>query len=101
MGIVIIVMGVKVMGETSSIGTYAAKNYDIEYLEFGADFYTEIYGATDTIVDELDDINSGVSQLSKSMSEMANVIYYPVGMVIIAIGLGVVALSFNHIIKEN
>ena len=53
------------------------------------------------MVDELNAINSGVELISESMSTIANIIYYPAGMIIIAIGLGVVAMSVNHIKKEN
>ncbi len=101
LGVVIIIMGITVMNKKVSIDTYSAKHYDADYAAFGADFYTEIYGASDIIVDELNDINGGVEVLSESMADMANVIYYPVGMMIIALGLGVIAVSCNHIKKEN
>lgn len=101
LGIVIIIMGITVMNKEVSIDTYSAKHYDADYAEFGGDFYTEIYGASDIIVDELNDINGGVEVLSESMAAMENVIYYPVGMMIIALGLGVIAVSCNHIKKEN
>lgn len=100
-GIVIIIMGIVVMNKDVSIDTYTAKDYDVDYAAFGGDFYTEIYGASDTIVDELNDINSGVAVLSESISAIANVIYYPIGMMIIAIGLSVIALSCSQIKKEN
>lgn len=101
LGIVIIVMGITVMNKGVSIDTYSAKHYDADYAAFGGDFYTEIYGVTDMIVDELNDINSGVEVLSESMATMASVIYYSTGMIIIALDLGVVAVSCNHIKKEN
>lgn len=101
LGIVIIVMGAKVMKMKVDVDTYSAKHYDAEYAAFGGDFYTEIYGATDTIVDELDDINSGIATLSESIADISNTIYYPIGMMIIALGLGVVAISCIHILKEN
>ena len=52
-------------------------------------------------LDELNDISGGVEVLSESIAAMANAIYYSVGMMIIALGLGVVATSCNHIKKEN
>lgn len=101
LGVAIIIMGAMVINREASIDTYRAEHYKAEHAEFGADFYTYIYGASDTMVDELNDINSGVELISESMSTMANIIYYPAGMIIIAIGLGVVAMSVNHIKKEN
>ena len=100
LGIVIIIMGVLVMNKEVSVDTYTAKHYDAEYVAFGGDFYTEIYGASDIIVDELSDINGGIGLLSESMAVVANSIYYPIGMMIIALGLGVVAISCNHMKKE-
>lgn len=101
LGVVIIIMGITVMNKEVSIDTYNAKYYDVDYVKFGGDFYTEIYKASDTIVDELNDINGGVEILSESMADIVNVIYYPTGMMIVALGLGVVAVSCNHIKKEN
>lgn len=101
LGVVIIIMGFSVMNKEISIDTYNAKHYDADYAAFGGDFYTEIYGASDIIVDELNDINGGVEVLSESIAALANVIYYPIGMMIIALGLGVVAVSCNHLKKEN
>lgn len=101
LGIAIIIMGGTVINKEISIDTYRAEHYNAEYAEFGGDFYTYIYGASDTMVDELNAINSGVELISESMSTIANIIYYPAGMIIIAIGLGVVAMSVNHIKKEN
>lgn len=101
LGVAIIIMGITVMTKKVNIDTYSAKFYDAEYRAFGADFYTDIYEASDIIVDELNDINGGIEVLSESMAAMANTVYYPVGMMIIALGLGVVAVSCNHIKKEN
>ena len=101
LGVVIIIMGISVMNEKVNIDTYSAEHYDADHAEFGGDFYTEIYGACDIIVDELNGINGGVEVLSKSMAAMANVIYYPIGMLIVSLGLGVIATSCNHIKKAN
>lgn len=101
LGVVIIVMGISVINKSVSIDTYSASHYDADTAKFGGDFYTSIYKASDIIVDELNDINGGIGILSESMSIMVNAIYYPIGMMIIAIGLGVVAVSCNHIKKEN
>ena len=101
LGIVIIFMGVSVKNTEISIDTYNAKQFDADYASFGADFYTYIYKASDIIVDELNDINGGIESLSESMNMLANVIYKPVGTMIIAVGLGVVALACIHIKKEH
>lgn len=100
LGFAIIFMGVNVKNKSIVLNTYSAKHYDVDYAKFGADFYTEIYKASDVMVDELDDINSGIAELSKSMSQMAGLVYYPAGMLIIAVGLGVVAVSLPRIKKD-
>lgn len=100
LGIVIIIMGITIKNKDASLDIYLAKNYNIENIEFGGDFYTEIYAASDMIVDELSDINKGVESLSQSIASSTNVIYYSTGMLIIAIGTAVVAISCNNIKRE-
>ena len=97
LGILIIIMGIVVANKKATIDTYSAKNYNIEGAKFGADFYTEIYTATDVIVDELNDINKGVETLSQTIVSISNVIYYSAGMIITATGIAVVAISCNNI----
>ena len=100
-GVAIIIMGVSVMNKKANINTYTAINYDVDSVTFGGDFYTEIYGASDVIVDELSDINSGIDILSDSACEVSNVIYSSFGMLIVVIGFSVIAISCNYIIKNN
>ena len=100
-GIEIMIMGTNMMHKEVSIDTYSAKHYDIDYAAFGADFYTDIYEASDVIVDELSDINGGMEKISESMAKMANVIYEPIGMMIVAIGMGVAALSCKDLLKQK
>ena len=101
LGIVIVAMGVMVMNKETDIPTYTAQRYNVNNAAFGADFYTEIYNASAVIVGELNDINSGVEVLSETMAVVANIIYYPVGMLIIALGIAIVAGSCNHLRREN
>ena len=54
--------------------SYRASKNDVSYAEFGADFYTYIYGATDTIVDELNAINGGMESISRSMNPIKTAI---------------------------
>lgn len=100
LGIAIIIMGANVMKMSTDLDTYTAKHFDVDTAKFGADFYTEIYKASDVIVDELSAVNSGIGLLSESMAAIANVVYYPAGIIIISLGLGVVAISLLHIKKR-
>lgn len=93
LGIVIIILGCMVLSHEVDTERYSANSYNVDSAIFGADFYTEIYAASDTIVDELNDINTGVAIVSESTTEMIGAIYYVGGMIIIAIGLTVIALS--------
>ena len=102
LGVVTIMMGVKVLNNKElAIDVYSTKQYSVDSAEFGADFYTEIYRASDTIVDELNGINSGIEILSQSTSEIISIICYSAGMLIISIGICVIAISCNHIVKER
>lgn len=117
LGIVILLMGItmatkkeNVEGYTSS-KAYMSKNYDADTAIFGADFYTEIYGASDTIVDELNDINKTVSgmanDINKAMenasnqaNKQLNAIYFSGGMIVMAMGLGIIAIAMTKLTKK-
>lgn len=98
-GIVIVILGINVVLHKIEAESYDVKSYDADSAIFGADFYTEIYGASDIIVDELNDINGGISIITDRMDMVTQAIYYGSGMIIIAIGLGVVAVSFIYLGK--
>lgn len=100
LGIVIVCLGLYVTKTEVSIESHTANSYKVDSAIFGADFYTEIYEASDTIVDELSEINNGVAILSESIVEIINVIYFSAGMIICAIGIAVVGISCVHI-KKN
>lgn len=98
-GVIVIIIGVILLSHKSNVEIYDARTYDVDKSEFGADFYTEIYGASDTIVDELSDINGGIAAITSSLASMTEAIYYGCGMVVIAIGLGIIAISLININK--
>ena len=128
-GIVVIILGATLMGETANHAVddnsfrYVAENYNADYASFGADFYTYIYDASDTIVDELNDINKAMETVVKAQNSInaaatANVlatddlidtVNHVGGMIIIAIGLSILAYAVQKIgvafapvvVKEN
>ncbi len=100
-GIIILIIGICMVIIHPETNTYVAKTFSVDNAAFGADFYTEIYGATDIIVDELNAINGGIESLSASINAFANLFYSSVGILIIAIGLSTIAFSFLHIKKKD
>lgn len=92
-GCVIIICGIVVLNHHIDVDTHKPNNYDVDSAAFGGDFYTEIYNASDTIVDELNEINDGTSVMANSLYEITKSIYYIGGWIIISIGLGTVAFS--------
>ncbi|MDY3225962.1 MAG: hypothetical protein SOW84_08880 [Candidatus Faecousia sp.] len=112
-GVIVIVMGVALMksdayhGVDNSSFRYVAEEYNAKSATFGADFYTYIYNASDTIVDELNAINKAMETVVKAGNSIndavsANVdatdsliaaVFKVGGMVIIAIGLAILAYS--------
>lgn len=101
LGIVIIIMGSSVMNKNADLAVYKANPYDADYAAFGGDFYTEIYAVTDMIVDELNDMNNGIATVSRAVVAEVNTVYYTTGMLMIAIGLGVIAIAGVHVIKRE
>lgn len=101
LGIAILIMGFKVADKKFEINEYNASKYSVDSAKFGADFYTEIYKASDVAVDAISAVNGGIASLSTSVADFAEVVTYSAGMIIIAIGIGVIAVSALHIKKED
>ena len=101
LGIVIIIMGSSVMNKNADLAVYKANPYDADYAAFGGDFYTEIYAVTDMIVDELNDMNNGIATVSRAVVAEVNTVYYTTGTLMIAIGLGVIAIAGVHVVKRE
>lgn len=101
LGIIILIIGISLTQKDVTIDPYHARIYDAEYTAFKGDFYTSIYGVTDTIVDELSDINGGIESLSETMVVVIEAIYYISGIMVSSLGLGVIAMSCIHISKRS
>lgn len=101
LGIIILIMGIVLVAKTADMPTITVQNYSVSGYEFGADFYSEIYNASDVIVDELNEINSGIGTLSVSIKQIARIIYFTGGMIVIAIGLAVIANSVLSFAKRK
>lgn len=93
LGLIILIMGIVLVTKAIDMPTITAQNYSVSNYEFGGDFYSEIYNASDVIVDELNAINSGIGTLSASIKQIAEIIYFTGGMIVIAIGLSVISNS--------
>ena len=101
LGLVIIYCGIVLVGQKTVAKDYSAKTFNVESAEFGGDFYTLIYGASDTIVDELSAINGGIAVLSESTNTITNTLYYSSGIVVISMGIAVIAVSLPKLIKKE
>ena len=84
----------------SGSASYSFGRYSITGYAFGADFYTEMYNGSKTIVDELDDIGNGVEAAVKAASESAKINAISIranaklaSAVVIAIGLAILAFA--------
>ena len=97
LGLVIVITGICVMVNSTNMSKHRGDNFSVKYMEFGTDFYTGIYKASNVIVDGVNDINQGVEVISESMLTIVNVF----GLVIISIGLAVVAFSIVNLRKES
>lgn len=100
LGVVILILGIILINKKSDTPIYSAPSRDVSSAEFGADFYTYMYGASDTMVDELYDISRGISTLSDSTNYTIDAIYFSAGMIICALGLGTIAVACIKLKKE-
>ena len=120
-GIVVVILGINltknleqnhyILPETFK---FNAEDYDLPYCAFGGDFYTEIYKASDYIVDVLDDINKANETIVKAESsifnaartnieavdELNNNVSKTDGMIVIALGLWIFTSGLNAIAAE-
>ncbi len=101
LGVVILVIGFNLKDKQFDIDVYHASTYSVDSAKFGADFYTEIYNASDVAVDAISAVNGGIASLSGSVADFAEVITYSASMIIIAIGISIIAVSLLHIKKES
>ena len=100
-GVVILLLGIVTAFRKADVTPYEAQRYSVSHVTFGADFYTEIYNASDTIVEELSDMNGGLAVLSASAVSAINAVYFSAGMIVIALGLGTIAVSCVFLKKEG
>ena len=118
-GIAVIILGASFKGETASFrvsssrASYTADSYNISYASFGGDFYTYIYRGSDTIVDELNDINHAIETVVKAEAGIQDAVATNVeavnglirtvnkaaGLIVMAIGLGILAFGLNGLGK--
>lgn len=112
--IIIICLGISVYLSGGTSYTYEkaenvySSHYDVKGASFGADFYTYMYDASDTIVSELDkslelqnELNKNVVELKNTVGNVGNSISYDMsyalGMLIICIGISTLAFSLVSI----
>lgn len=114
-GLIVIILGATLMGKADRFSVnddnfhYTATYYSVQDASFGADFYTYMYDASDTIVDELNDINSAISTVVaaqdavvantaaniKATMALTETVGKAGGMITIAIGLAVLASAIQ------
>lgn len=92
-GILLLIMGGTVLSKKPDLAVYEAKTYYTDGTVFGGDFYTEIYKTTDIIVDELNDINTGVAMLTESINYIVEGLYLSTGVILIALGMCSIGMS--------
>ena len=113
LGIIVVIMGLSMLSPSASTSfsgsssTYYSGSYDVRGASFGADFYTYMYDASDTIVEELNDISTAAEIITKNQQGIRNGIHSVMdatdslnntvsktgGMIVIAIGLSILSRS--------
>ena len=117
-GVIVIILGAVLTGQSANYAVednsfrYVANEYDADYAAFGGDFYTYVYGASDIIVDELDEINRALETVVRAQDSInaavtANVLATDAlintvnkvgGMIIISIGLTILAFAVKNLL---
>lgn len=117
-GLAVIILGVNLTGKGTSHTVYgdslrySAENYSVDSASFGADYYTYSYKANRVMVQELNDLNKAMESVVKAGNNVQNAVsanvdatddlidavYEVGGMVVIAIGLGILAYGGQGIV---
>lgn len=115
LGLTAVILGLTLLGDRDGQSSfYNSYNYSPNYYytdnaSFGADFYTYMYQASDTIVDELDDINQAMgtvvdaqtdivrntARTVQATNDLMDVVSRTGGVITIAIGLALLAYAVN------
>ena len=101
------------VSHSNSLGyyTYSPDSYYANSATFGGDFYTYIYKASDTIVDELSDINyamgkvvsaekniqDAISDNTEAVDDLINSINKNFRLFVMALGVGILAFGINNV----
>lgn len=115
LGLIAVILGLTLLGDQEGQSsyhnsyTYFPEYYYTDNASFGADFYTYMYNASDTIVDELNDINQAMGTVVdaqttvirntanavQATNDLADVVGRTGGVITIAIGLAILAYAAN------
>ena len=93
-GAVIIILAVVMLtGAFNPSGLSTSSQFQMKY-SFGADFYTEMFGVTYSILEQLENMSS---DNAANLAFAINAITKSLGFVVLAIGIGVLGLSFTKL----
>ena len=94
-GIIVMILGLCI--QPGKVYLYNDSSYSVPGAAFGADFYTYVYDGIDTIVDELDDINEGMSDLVYGVKSICDTVAKVGKMIVISIGLLIVVMGLKEL----
>ena len=115
LGLIAIILGLTLLGDRDGQSSfynsynYSPNFYSTDNASFGADFYTYMYDASDTIVDELNGINQAMGSVVdaqtdivrntartvQATNDLMDVVSRTGGVITIAIGLALLAYAAN------
>ena len=96
-GIVIIIIGIITMNSTPEAVKYSSGYQYVKSAEFGADFYTYMYDASYSMVQQLNSMDRGLVRIVDAEAKTQESVYSVGGLMMICVGLAVLAIGFTAI----
>ncbi|MBP3339342.1 MAG: hypothetical protein J6L69_08055 [Lachnospiraceae bacterium] len=105
MGVIMIIVGIVMCFMGNHLENFGAafitdKKFYVDDAKFGADFYTYMYEASNTIVEELDvmtdemnELMDGVETVSRNQTELAQIVAIGFGVVVCCLGVLAILLG--------
>ena len=99
-GIAVIIIAIVMLGGTVQLSENdlsTSAQFQLSY-SFGADFYTEMFGVTYNVLEQLEDMSKdNAANIAKATNTVTNTITRSIAYVVLAIGAGVFGLSFSKL----
>ena len=100
-GVVILLIGIITMSSAPEAVDYSNSYQYVRSAEFGADFYTYMYDASYSMVQQLNSMDRGLARIVDAEAKTQESVYSVGGLMMICIGLAVLAMGITAMGEDS